>query len=524
MELASGLIVAERFRLDSELGKGGMGAVWAATHTVTKKQVALKFMHANSAELTARFVREAQTASAVRHPNVVEIHDVIPLPDGKPLMVMEMLTGESLAAKLVRERRLAPIETAQIMGPVVSAVAAAHAAGIVHRDLKPENIFLARYSTTSILPKVLDFGIAKLVGHNAGGQNESALTRTGSVLGTPYYMSPEQVFGEKDVDQRADIWALGVILYECICGQRPFEGDNFGQLLKSVTSGRFQPIETLAPWVSPQLAGVVVRMLRDRSGRLTDLMEVEHALGMVRGLPSGRSLPIPTTSQSAGAYTMTPPSGGFAAAYPQTGSGGYPVVSQPGPPHPSAQSSGGYSAHSGAHAAHSGGHAALPMTSGFGATGAAPSALTPSPMVSSQVMAPAPHDVPMQSGIGGKIAIAALAVVLLGGGVTLAARGLSGSRGAATGSAATTTATPVDNNVPLTTLSLPTLTEPASVVDAGGLAVPHASSGGASPHASASAAGASGSSNANASPSANANANANHGGGATGGLSTAVPF
>lgn len=289
-----------------------MGVVWGATHLITQKQVALKFMLAASPELTERFIREARSAGAVRHPNVVNIHDVLPLPDGTPLMVMEMLEGEALSDKLTRQGTLSAAETAQIMVPVVSAVAAAHAVGIVHRDLKPENIYLATYAGGPVVPKVLDFGIAKLM-PTVTGDSGPALTRTGSMLGTPYYMSPEQIYGEKDVDGRADVWALGVILYLALTGRRAFDGENFGQLLKSVTSGQLAPVASIAPWVPQHLSHVVERMLRvDRSTRLADLREVEHALTASAGAWSSPNLPATAPSASSGIISpslagVTPP-------------------------------------------------------------------------------------------------------------------------------------------------------------------------------------------------------------------------
>ena len=489
-ELVAGLIVADRFRLERELGKGGMGAVWAATHMVTHKLVALKFMHAKSAEMTARFVREAQTASAVRHPNVVDIHDVLPLPDGTPLMVMEMLSGEALADKLTREGRLSPSETAQIMGPVISAVSAAHAAGIVHRDLKPENIFLSQYAgRPTITPKVLDFGIAKLVAHNTGARNESSLTRTGSVLGTPYYMSPEQVFGEKDVDVRADIWALGVILYQCLCGERPFEGDNFGQLLKSITVGRYQSIESVAPWVPPQLVTAIGSMLRDRQSRLTDLSEVEHVLTSLLLTPSGTALPGPTMTPQSGVHAFAAsgqPSARSQPGYSPQSSGGYP----------SAQASGGIAAQS---------------SGGFpGPTLTAPSAMTPSPMVRSQTLQMTPNadpTVPTRSSFGIKLAIAAAALALAGAGLVVRAKVVSHPD--TTAASFTTTATPGPSPSTAILPSLPidnTLSK-----DAGIAASSPSASATTLPHPI-------------GAPDSGVGHNSREHNASTGGLSTAVPF
>jgi serine/threonine protein kinase len=280
--LAAGTVIAGRYSLERLLGEGGMGAVWAAKHLVTGKPVALKFLKATASEnpdLVRRFIREARAASAVQHPNVVAIHDVITLDDGSPVMVMDLLNGESLGDKLVRERALALGELVTIMVPVLSAIAAAHALGIVHRDLKPDNIFLARYADGRVESKVLDFGIAKLSSPERNNAESAALTRTGSMMGTPYYMAPEQAFGEKDLDRKADVWALGVILYECLTGGRPFDGDNFGQLLKSIINGTFVPLEQRVTGLPPDVVGLVGRMLTvDRSSRLSGVEEAARVL------------------------------------------------------------------------------------------------------------------------------------------------------------------------------------------------------------------------------------------------------
>ncbi len=244
MELSSGAVVGGRYRLERLLGEGGMGAVWAASHVMTRKGVALKFLKAAGAthpDLVRRFIREARAASAVRHPNVVQIHDVLQLDDGLPVMVMDLLRGESLGERVERERIIPLPELARILVPVMSAIGTAHALGIVHRDLKPDNIFLTRLGDERVEPMVLDFGIAKLSAMDGDAASTANLTKTGSMLGTPYYMSPEQAFGEKDVDHQADIWSLGVILYECLSGKRPVDGDNFGQLVKVLATGGITP-------------------------------------------------------------------------------------------------------------------------------------------------------------------------------------------------------------------------------------------------------------------------------------------
>jgi len=227
LDLTPGQVIAGRYRLERLVGEGGMGLVYSATHTITRKSVALKFLKVTGDEHVRRFLREARIAGTVRHPNIVEVHDILQLPGGgAPVMVMDLLRGESLAQRLEREQRVPLHELTAILLPVVSALGSAHALGIIHRDLKPENIFLTRGSAGGKDGvKVLDFGIAKLTAQE-GDAASSGITHTGAVMGTPYYMAPEQVFGEKAIDHRADIWALGVILYECVSGRKPIGGSS----------------------------------------------------------------------------------------------------------------------------------------------------------------------------------------------------------------------------------------------------------------------------------------------------------
>jgi serine/threonine protein kinase len=247
-----------------------MGEVWEATHEVTTKRVAIKVLnatYARQASVRERFLREARAACRVRHPNVVQVHDVVELPDGSPAMVMDLLSGESLAAKLERERTVALGELATILAPAASAVAAAHALGIVHRDLKPDNLFLERTPDGRTMVKVLDFGIAKIT-PGEQEQKGAALTSTGAVLGTPYYMSPEQAFGEKDLDYKSDVWSFGIIVWECLVGRRPTEADNFGQIMKTITTGGIPPLAKVAPQVPKEISDLVERMLsRERAPR-----------------------------------------------------------------------------------------------------------------------------------------------------------------------------------------------------------------------------------------------------------------
>jgi eukaryotic-like serine/threonine-protein kinase len=277
----AGALVAERYRLDRLVGTGGMGEVWAATHTLTKKRVALKFLRpslAGSDRHRRRLLREARTASQVRHANVVQIYDVLELAGGGPMIVMDLLEGESLRDRLTRQPVLTTAEVACVMLPVISAIAAAHRQGVVHRDLKPENIFLAQGDGRTRVT-VLDFGIAKLTAAGFLATGTCSLTADGAMLGTPFYMSPEQIYGEPDVDHRSDIWAIGVILYECLTGCRPTQGIGIGQILKIITRREIVPLNKAAPHLPARLAAVVTSCLAPaRSARPSSLAQVDREL------------------------------------------------------------------------------------------------------------------------------------------------------------------------------------------------------------------------------------------------------
>ncbi|PKN35026.1 MAG: hypothetical protein CVU63_17855, partial [Deltaproteobacteria bacterium HGW-Deltaproteobacteria-20] len=266
------------------LGEGGMGAVYRATNIATGRWVALKAMHPEYAlkkEIVRRFMREAKAATAIRHPNVIEILDVVEAEGGEPVMVMELLEGEPLDDLLTRMGPLPLGEVARIMTPVISAVGAAHGLGIIHRDLKPENIFLARGPDGGRLTKVLDFGIAKVLDPNQINElaTKSGATRTGSMLGTPHYMSIEQACGEKDIDHRTDVWSLGIILYNMLSGHRPYDGDNYGQILRALMTTTPPPIEKLVPSLPADIVDIVNRCTaRTRDERPKDLREVYEVL------------------------------------------------------------------------------------------------------------------------------------------------------------------------------------------------------------------------------------------------------
>jgi serine/threonine-protein kinase len=231
--LRRGALVADRFRLERELGRGGMGTVWLARHEKLSVRCAVKFLIEQRPEeakvALARFEREAKAVAQLVSPHVVRVLD-FGLCRGRPYLAMEYLEGEDLATRLERERRLGARATIDVVSAIARGLAAAHAAGIVHRDLKPANIFVAREHGGEVV-KILDFGIAKsmLV---SGADTE--MTRTGALLGTPSYMSPEQAHGTRDVDARADLWSLAVIAYRCVTGALPFKGAALGDLLLQI--------------------------------------------------------------------------------------------------------------------------------------------------------------------------------------------------------------------------------------------------------------------------------------------------
>jgi serine/threonine-protein kinase len=234
-------VIAGKYRLTALLGRGGMGSVWRAQHLGLDAPVAIKLMDATlaaSGEGRARFLREAQAAASLRSPHVVQVLDHgFDESTHQPFIVMELMEGESLATRLSRLGRLAPRDAARVLNHVARALTRAHASGIVHRDLKPDNVFLVQNEDEEIA-KVLDFGIAKSQAHQLG---QGAATQTGAVMGTPYYMSPEQIGGSRTVDFRTDLWALGVIACECLTGRRPFDADTIGGLVLKICAEKPQP-------------------------------------------------------------------------------------------------------------------------------------------------------------------------------------------------------------------------------------------------------------------------------------------
>ena len=247
-----------KYQIVRLLGAGGMGAVYEASHTEIGKRVAVKVLGPAIAAVPGarvRFLREAQLTSKVRHPNIVDVTDM-GNEGGQAFLVMEFLQGEDLAQRLSVAKKMAQAELVDIMLPVCSAVAAAHAAGIIHRDLKPQNIFLAQ-GPHGMQPKVLDFGISKGTDNVGVG----TLTDTGAMIGTPFYLAPDQIMDGKSAGSASDQYALGVLLYECLTGQRPFESDNLFMVFQAIVNGSPPPPRQLRPELAPQLERVILRAM-----------------------------------------------------------------------------------------------------------------------------------------------------------------------------------------------------------------------------------------------------------------------
>jgi serine/threonine protein kinase len=295
-DIVPGGILAERYELVRLLAEGGMGEVWEAKHLLTRRRVAAKVLQSTLSalpDMRHRLLREARAATALEHPNVVNVYDVFELEDGSPVMVMAFLSGETLGCRLEREGMLPLGDLADVLVPVISAVGFAHSRGIVHRDLKPENVFLASDGGV----KVLDFGIAKLM--NPDEHDARALTRTGMVIGTPGYMAPEQCFGESDIDHQADVWAIGAIAYEALSGYPAVSASTFGQALKQFASKTTVPIALRAPELPSEIASLVDRMIAvERHERPIDLREAYEAFlrHACVGAPAFGA-PVPRVSQ-----------------------------------------------------------------------------------------------------------------------------------------------------------------------------------------------------------------------------------
>ena len=284
-----GTVLNRRYRLERFIGKGGMGAVYEAEDINIGRRFAVKHLHADfladtSEEKRAareaalkRFHREARFGASIRNDNICSVLDFGQAEDGSPFLVMELLEGATLAEILKRHKRLPPSRITDILSQTLSALQAAHEAHIVHRDLKPDNIFVTTVGDRTDFVKLLDFGISKIIDQ----ATKSRLTQPGTALGTPHYMAPEQARGERNIDHRTDIWAVGIILYEALTGKKPFDGENLVSVLYQICSEEFEAPRSIDLSISDSFQRVILKALqkdvRNRYGSATEMREALFA-------------------------------------------------------------------------------------------------------------------------------------------------------------------------------------------------------------------------------------------------------
>jgi serine/threonine-protein kinase len=258
MDVEIGQLLDNKYRIVRLLGEGGMGAVYEGENVRIHHRVAIKVLHPNIAADSGareRFEREAQAAGHIGSEHIVEVFDLGELPSGARYMVMEFLAGEPLSARIATHGRIAAAVLAPLMLQLLDGLGAAHVAGIIHRDLKPENVFLQRSKSGQDFVKIVDFGVSKF--NALSGGSAMSMTRTGAVVGTPYYMSPEQVKGQKNIDHRSDLYSAGIVLFESVTGQLPFQADTFNELIFKIALEPPLDPEIAVPGLDPEFAKIV---------------------------------------------------------------------------------------------------------------------------------------------------------------------------------------------------------------------------------------------------------------------------
>ena len=395
MSLSTGDIIDGKYRIVRLIGEGGMGAVYEAENMRIHRKVAIKVLHsgvAQTGEAVSRFEREAQAAGRIGSEHIVEVLDLGNLPSGDRYMVMEFMDGDSLSGRIRSRGRLTAGELYPIMHQLLEALAAAHGAGIIHRDLKPDNVYLLKTrGGKADFVKLLDFGISKF--NQLSGDSGFSMTRTGAVMGTPYYMAPEQAKGARDLDHRVDLYAAGVILYEAITGEVPFNADTFNELLFKIVLEAARPVEQVVPNIDPNFAAIVNKsMAREPAARFQTAREFQQAIEQWAA-GAGPQLAV---SFNAGAHGPTPAPHTPMGTHAPLGTGAYAAA---GTPAQAALGTGQYpAAVPGAAPAHTLGTGTPGSWANTGAYAAAPAA-------------------PQKSKAGLFAALGVAAVLLLGGGV-----------------------------------------------------------------------------------------------------------
>ena len=297
--MQAGDLVSGKYRLQRLLGAGSMGTVWAARNELTNRDFAIKVLKptlAENREAIGRFFQEARACGQLRHPAIVDVLDVGHAEDGSPFIVMELLEGEGLDQRLARQKRIVPVDVCRWMAIVARGLDEAHARGLVHRDLKPGNVFFALTRSGEMVPKILDFGIAKDL---EGQPFEYVQTSSNSVLGSPAYMSPEQAGGDMDVDGRSDIWSVGVMMYEALTGELPFAANNYNALMLAIINKPHPPVQLHAPDCPSVLAEVVETCLaKDRGKRQRSAAQLAEQLERVYCTLTGSPLEHPERSMT----------------------------------------------------------------------------------------------------------------------------------------------------------------------------------------------------------------------------------